>query len=59
MLPRDALTLVMLMTGLAATVAAAVTRNPSDPANVGSEDYGLLANNKARFDDKGNDKGKE
>ncbi|XP_072743336.1 BMP and activin membrane-bound inhibitor homolog [Anoplolepis gracilipes] len=51
MLPRDALTLVTLMTSLA---AAAVTRRT--PADLDSEDYEVLADNEARPVDKDSSK---
>lgn len=51
MLPRDAFTLVTLLTSLAAAAAAATTRGPF--ADLDSEDYEVLADNEARSDDKG------
>lgn len=52
MLPRDAFTLVTLLTSLAAAAAAAVTtRGPF--VDLDSEDYEVLADNEARSDDKG------
>lgn len=53
MLPRDALTLVTLMTSLA---AAAVTRGTSSSADLDSDDYEVLADNEARPVDKDSSK---